>query len=287
MSIASQAVRTVVRNGRRVKGRVQLQTVNVTGRAPQAVVRALKDATVGLPSAEERAWINRVELMRKLMGLSPQELEIVDFGAGVAHEFDTGTSETRHTTTRTLGQMTLSSKPPAWAYLLFRLVRELKPDSALELGACVGVSASYMSAALELNGNGRLITLEGADVLAARSARTLEELGLAERGSVREGRFVDTIEKAIADLAPVGLAFIDGHHIESATVDYMNAILPLAADEAVLVFDDIDWSDGMRKAWQTAVDDERFAVTVDLRTVGLGIVSKSAVGRERLAVSYY
>jgi predicted O-methyltransferase YrrM len=286
-SVASPVVHSVVRNGRRVKGRAQLQGVSVTGVAPTAVVRALKSAIVGRPSPQEKELISRVELMRQLMAGSAQELEIVDFGAGIAHEFDTGEAETRHTSTRTLAQMTKSSKPPRWAYLLFRLVRELKPASALELGACVGISASYLASAMKLNNTGRLITLEGADVLAGRSARTLEELLLDSYAEVREGRFSDTVDKAVADLAPVGLAFIDGHHIESATVDYMNAILPSAADEAVLIFDDINWSDGMRRAWQAVVDDERFALTVDLRSVGLAVVSRSSTERTALTVSYY
>jgi predicted O-methyltransferase YrrM len=287
VAAVSPAAHAVVRNARRVKGRAQLLRVDVSGTAPTAVVRALKGATLGRPSKEERDWITRIELLRELMSRSPQPLEIVDFGAGVGHEFDTGEAETRHTTTRTLGQMTASSKPPAWAYLLFRLVRELRPDSIVELGACVGVSASYMSAALELNRNGRLITLEGADVLAERSARTLGELGLQDRAEVREGRFVDTLDRAVKDSAPVGLAFIDGHHIESATVDYMNAILPSTAEESVLVFDDIAWSDGMRRAWQSVVDDDRFAVTFDLRSVGLAVVSTSARERQSLSISYY
>ena len=42
-----------------------------------------------------------------------------------------------------------------------RLVRELRPHSCLELGTGVGVSAGYQAAAMELNGVGRLLTLDG------------------------------------------------------------------------------------------------------------------------------
>lgn len=285
--IASPILHSVVRNGRRVRGRAQLERITVSGVAPNAVIAALKKATVGRPSPEEKAWINRIEIMRALLGSSPQELEVVDFGAGLGSEFDTGERATRHSSTRTLAQTTKFSKPPRWAYLLFRLVRELRPESAVELGACVGISAAYLASAMELNGVGRVATLEGSDVLARRSERTLEELLLASRAEVREGRFDDTLSATVDDLKPVGLAFIDGHHIESATIDYLNAIVPSAADEAVLVFDDINWSDGMRRAWQTVVDDDRFALTVDLRSVGLAAISKSATSRSHLAVSYY
>ena len=176
-------------------------------------------------------------------------MTIVDFGAGSKSQFDGEGQAVSHTISRTLGEMTRSSKPPRWAFLLFRLVRELAPDACVELGSCVGISASYQAAALELNGRGHLITLEGADVLAERSQRTIDDLGLSERASVRLGQFSNTLPGTLDSLPPVGYAFIDGHHVEDATIDYMEQILPHLAPEAVLLFDDINWSAGMKRAW--------------------------------------
>ena len=90
--------------------------------------------------------------------------------------YDTGEPDPVNIAIRTLGDMTRSSTSPRWAYLLFRLIRELRPESVLEMGSCVGISACYQAAALELNGAGKLLTLEGAPVLAARTARSIEEL---------------------------------------------------------------------------------------------------------------
>jgi predicted O-methyltransferase YrrM len=250
------------------------------------VLTAIREALAGRPSAAEAAWIDRIERKRAELGGSSDALQITDFGAGRAHTYDDGTKDTQNVTTRTLGEMTRSSKPPPWAYLLFRLARELRPDSIVELGACVGISASYQAAALELNDHGRLVTLEGADVLAERSARTLSELGLDHRGSVRLGRFADTLGSTVEEIQPVGIAFIDGHHVESATLEYMEQILPFAATEAVLVFDDVNWSEGMRNAWRAVQASERFALTVDLRSVGLAVVSASATTRQSLTIPY-
>lgn len=281
-------LRSVVRNGRRVTGRIKAGNVHVDGVAPAAVVQAIKKATIGIPSTDERAWIKRVELMRALLATSPEQLEIEDFGAGAAHAFDvTGAVETRNLVHKSLGSITGSSKPPRWAYLLFRLIRELKPDSVIEFGSCVGISASYEAAALVINGSGRLVTLEGAEVLATRSAHTLRELNLASRAEVRLGQFSDTLAQAIDDLSPIGFAFIDGHHVEAATIDYMEQLLPNLADESVLVFDDINWSDGMRSAWRQIVAESRFALTVDLGSVGIAVTSKSASGRRSLVIPYY
>lgn len=282
----SFALHTAVRNGRRVKGRAQLTRVSVAGSTSTAVIAAIKAAAIGRPSRPERLWIKRIEAVRNLLLLSPKQLEFVDLGAGGSARFDTGV-ETENINTMSLGEMTRSSKPPRWAYLLFRLVRSLRPETVLEMGSCVGISAAYQAAALELNGAGRLITLEGAEALAARSTRTLDELDLAHRATVREGNFRDTLGASLVDLKPLGMAFIDGNHREAATIEYADRILDVAGPEALLVFDDINWSDGMRRAWRAIVADPRYALTVDLRSVGLAVVSASSTGRQDLRVSYF
>ena len=256
----TQPIHALVHEGRRVRGRFQSGRATATGVGPTAVLSAIRAALTTEPSPAEKAWIDRIERTRSGLLSSTDQLSITDFGAGRGHIYDDGTAETKHVVTRTLGEMTRASKPAPWAYLLFRLARELKPASILELGSCVGISAAYQAAALELNGHGQLVTLEGADVLAERSAWTLADLDLGERAAVRLGRFTDTLESAAEALRPVGIAFIDGHHIESATIDYMEQILPFAGAEAVFVFDDINWSTGMRSAWQAIEASEHFAL---------------------------
>jgi hypothetical protein len=43
---------------------------------------------------------------------------------------------------------------------LYCLARALAPAAVLELGTCLGVSAAYLSAALEANGSGQLVTID-------------------------------------------------------------------------------------------------------------------------------
>ena len=279
-------LRSVAHYGRRVRGRVQLRGLTTSGTAPTAVLTALRHALHERPSPEEAAWIRQIEQLRRSLLASSEPLEMVDFGAGPAHRFDTGEYDTANIARRTLGKMTRSSKPPRWAYLLFRLVRELRPENVLELGACVGISACYQAAALQLNGGGRLVTLEGASVLAARSATSIKELGLEHRASVTEGRFTDVLDDVLDDLDPVELAFVDGHHVEAATLDYAERIMTVSAEEAVFIFDDIHWSRGMTRAWSAIAADPRFSFTLDLQTLGIAVISASAVGLTRRAVSY-
>jgi len=47
------------------------------------------------------------------------------------------------------------------------------------------------------------------------------------------------------------------------------------AGEAVIIFDDISWSSGMQKAWTEIENDDRVAVTIDLRIMGIAVISNT------------
>lgn len=84
--------------------------------------------------------------------------------------------------------------------------------------------------------------------------------------------------------APIHYAFIDGHHDEHATLAYMNLILPFLAKPALLVFDDINWTAGMVRAWQAIRRDPRVTVTVQLLKLGIGVVDPACFSRLNLSV---
>jgi predicted O-methyltransferase YrrM len=68
---------------------------------------------------------------------------------------------------------------------------------------------------------------------------------------VISGRFADTLPQACEYEGPFDFVFIDGHHDEAATLRYFEQILPHSTPGAAFVFDDIEWSAGMKHAWAT------------------------------------
>src|SRR5947207_1405865 len=141
------------------------------------------------------------------------------------------------------------SIPPVWGPFLMRLVRELSPELCLELGTGVGISTAYQAAALDLNGAGRLITIDGSPEWAALAEQGLSALGLGRvQGEV--GPIASTLPGALEDQPPVDYALVDAEHTEEATVGYFHSLLPYLSDGAVVVFDDIPWTSGMRRAWR-------------------------------------
>jgi predicted O-methyltransferase YrrM len=219
---------------------------------------------------DERAVIEDIEAARARLEASNEPIETVDYGAGpdgarTIEEMARGVPVTRN-----LGELCrTSSKPPEAARLLFRLVRERQPERCLELGTCLGISAAYQAAALDLNGRGSLTTLEGAPALGERARTLLDELGLGSRVEIRVGRFVDLLPDVLQGVR-LDLAFVDGHHDEGATLDYFQQIAPAMNGGGVLVFDDIGWSDGMARAWRTIRSDA--AVKKSSERLGFGLV---------------
>jgi predicted O-methyltransferase YrrM len=211
---------------------------------------------------EEQDWVRRIEVRRRLLEARTDQISYTDFGAGAARVGGGGT------VTRVVGEQTrVSSKSYRWCLFLFQLIRAFRPGSCLELGTSVGISASYQGAALSLNRQGSLVTLEGSPPLARIAQEGFEELGLTNV-SVVTGPFEETLDGVLGDQAPIDFAFIDGNHVKEATIHYFEKVCAVASPSAILIFDDIRWSDGMKAAWRSISNDARVDLAVDLGALG-------------------
>ena len=245
------------------------------GRALVAAIRAARDESTLSP--ESREWTARIELMRARLNASMREITRVDFGAGGPG--DTRSAETMQQgvlVMETLGELSRkASKSPFWCRFLFALVRATAPESGIEMGTALGLSAAYQAAAFRVNRRGRFATMEGAPSLAEEARSNLRSLGLSEVDVV-VGRFVDTLPGVVTARRPLDYVFVDGHHDGDATVRYFDLLVPHLAPRAFLVFDDIAWSDGMRQAWSRIAHDERVALSVDLGSMGVTLLDPAS-----------
>lgn len=239
-------------------------------------VAAALATALDLSSSRSLDWVAPLEAIRERFRGSAEVLDIVDFGAGPP-EADRSWDEMAAGTPSTisLDQACRASKPYFWSLFLHALTRHAEAGTVVELGTCLGLSAAYVATA----GASRVVTLEGATPLAALAREHFEELGL-DTVEVVEGPFQSTYAGVLERCAPVDLLFVDGHHDEEATVRYFEQAKGALAPSALVVFDDIDWSDGMRRAWAMVVEAEGVEASVALGD--LGVVALGDGARETL-----
>ena len=225
-------------------------------------------------SKEEKLWLNKIEIMNRELQYSKTILSIVDHGAGSPHlQTENKKISNAKTIKKTVGEIYRSMMEPyIWPLFLFTLIRQFKPSTCLELGTCLGVSASFQAAALKLNGIGRMITLEGADELASYAINHFEQLKL-DNVKVISGRFQDTLDGVLQSNQPIDYVYIDGHHDEIATIKYFTQILPFLNEHSIIILDDISWSKGMNRAWEIIKRNEKVKVSIDLKRIGVCLIN--------------
>lgn len=234
------------------------------------IAQALDEALDGHRTPEEAVWIDRIEALRTRLNTSAEVLTMDDYPASA---LDDAGREQRPSQTRTVAETCTASVSPSHALLLFKLVRALDPRQALELGTCIGISAAYQAAAQRLGGGGHLVTLEGVSDYAELARRNVLELGL-DHVDVVQGWFQDTLAETLEQHQPFQYAYIDGHHQEKATITYFEQVLPYLSEPALLVFDDIAWSEGMKRAWETICAHPRTRVSIDLYMQGICLIDE-------------
>jgi len=233
------------------------------------VADALKKCFKNEFTVEDKNSFEKIEIIRKNYKDSHTKLSIIDYGAGSLKSNLTPEAMTKgRALSTTLGEIASYSIPFKYASLLYCLIRKFMPISCLELGTCLGISASYIATALKMNTKGKLITLEGSASIANVANNTFEKLNLDNSHTII-GRFQDTLDNVLENNKPIDFAFIDGHHDQIATILYFEKIKNYISSNALIVFDDIDWSDGMRNAWRTIYNDKCVSLSIDLNKFGI------------------
>jgi predicted O-methyltransferase YrrM len=250
----------------------------------RAIGDALEESLTGTVSADEKEWIGLIEQRRRFLLNSRDKVAVIDYGAG-----SPGSNRTREEmakgvqSTALVADICRASKPPFGATFLFKLIRKLAPSSCVELGSCVGISAAYQAAALTINGNGKLITTEGAPEIARIAKETLKGLKL-QNATVVTGPFHETLKGVLESAKPIDFFFNDGHHDHDALIHYFNEAMPYLSNEAIIVFDDISWSQGMRKAWNEIQAHERVMASIDFRMIGVALIGNKTATKKNFRI---
>lgn len=213
----------------------------------------------------------KVEQLRKQLLADATELLIEDMGAG---------SSVTASNTRTIASIAKNAaKPKKFGQLLYRMAKFYQPQTILELGTSLGITSSYLALG---NPSARVVTLEGASVIADKAQENFQQLNIGNVELVR-GNFDSTLADVLSANQRIDLAFIDGNHRQEPTERYFQQLLPYVHNDSLLIFDDIHWSKGMETAWKNIVQHE--AVSCDIDLFYIGIVSFRKEFKEKQSFS--
>src|SRR5690606_1310758 len=137
-------------------------------------------------------------------------------------------------------------KSPRMAQLIYRLVRDTRPGTVLELGTCLGITTLYLAKA---QADARVITIEGCPQTAAVAREVFRS---AKAGQIESltGNFDEVLPGLLKTLPSLEVLFVDGNHRRDATLNCFERGLRILHEGSVHVFDDIHWSKGMEEAWE-------------------------------------
>ncbi|MEO9335872.1 class I SAM-dependent methyltransferase [Mesorhizobium sp. SB112] len=255
LAATARAMLNRYRNGRDIK--------NALKSAPEELRKSLS-ASFDKPS---NAML-KIEGRRNILLSDPSEISIVDFGAGAStDELSIEEQKKGRFLTSTVALSARASKPELWARFLYNLTINHAAKNVLEMGTCVGISGAYIASALRKT-NGRLTTLEGDPERGRISGETFSVLELNEIADVIIGPFHETLNTVLAERGPFDLVFVDGHHDGEATVQYFDILKSHVIQNAIIVFDDIRWSAGMKQGWDR-IASQPGVEPVDLGGIGL------------------
>ncbi|MBL7720720.1 MAG: class I SAM-dependent methyltransferase [Chitinophagaceae bacterium] len=212
-------------------------------------------------------------LRRRLLNDSRMFI-IEDFGAGSA------VLKRHERSIKSIARNAAKSKK--FGQLLFRMVKYYQPTTILELGTSLGITTSYLSLA---NPVSKIVTMEGAKEIAEIAKLNFRQLAI-NNVELIEGNFDNTLPHVLDSTSPVDFAFIDGNHRRIPTENYFQMLLPHLHNDSILVFDDIHWSKGMEKAWETIKAHPEVRCSIDLFFIGIVVFRKEFREKQHFAIRF-
>ncbi len=216
---------------------------------PPTLEEPLRWLATGELAPEDRGQVERIEAIRSALaarkganaptrGGGPVPLRRVALAASVDRRFGT---------------------------LLYLCAKATEARTALELGSAVGIGTAYLAA-----GTARVISVEASPDRAEMARETVANV--SDDVEIIVGRFRRILPSLVDRLEHgVDIAWIDGHHRKGPTLLYFNTVRPKLNQGAVVAFDDIRQSAGMREAWSILQRTDGFSDTLDLDAVGIGV----------------
>ncbi|MAQ70033.1 MAG: hypothetical protein CMD23_02935 [Flavobacteriales bacterium] len=161
-----------------------------------------------------------------------------------------------------------------WAQFLYLITKKNQSPYFLEVGTNLGVSGSYILEALKSKSDSNFITMEGLSQLCQIANEQFFKISSSQKYTIIEGLYATTFPELFRKKINFNILFIDGNHRKDATLKYFNNLKSHLKLPAVLIFDDINWSDEMKQVWKIIKSDSDVSYSIDMFKLGVIIINK-------------
>ena len=185
-----------------------------------------------------------------------EKIEVRDFGAGSKH------LKPKYRSIKDIAKRAGISRKRS--RLLSRLVSYFKAHDILEIGTSLGIGTASLA---QGNPKAQISSLEGCPETARVARAQLDKFGY-EQVDIQVGEFNQTLPQVLKGKT-FDLVYFDGNHQEKATIAYFNLCINHIHNDSVFIFDDIYWSKGMSRAWDTLRAHPKVTVSIDTFRWGL------------------
>jgi predicted O-methyltransferase YrrM len=213
-----------------------------------------------------------IETMRRnLLKKKDKKVQVNDLGQG---------SRKSENNERSISEMVkVQSISRKYGRLLSRIVQHYQLDNCLELGTSLGFGTAYLSQNAK-----KVVTIEGCENTQIQAKKIWGDIPKAKNQYVL-GDFSTALPKVLGQMEKVDLAYIDGNHGYEPTLKYFEMILEKAHNNTFIVFDDINWSLGMRKAWDEIVASNKINLSMELFRMGI-VLKRSEQAKEPFVLKF-
>ncbi len=220
------------------------------------------------------AGVNEHHLLeaRKALRHHTGEISIKDYGAG------SKVSKDRKRSVKDIAASATSSVH--FSGLLRRISAHFKPKHIVELGTSFGLNTMYLSSSKIAD----VTTFEGCPDTCKLAKQHFERYGYQHIRLV-EGNINTTFPTYIEDCKPLDLVYIDANHQYEPTIRYFHLCLLKSHENTILIFDDIHWSAGMKKAWEEIIAHPSVTLSLDLYDAGI-VFFKSGLSKQHFILKF-
>ncbi len=164
----------------------------------------------------------------------------------------------------------------------YRLVNKFKPNTIVELGTSLGLNTLYLAKAAPKS---IIYTIEGCNNISEYAQQVFKHNQQQNIKSL-QGNFNTELPKLLQSLDTIDLLYVDGNHAYEPTLNYFQLALEKKNSNSIFIFDDINWSDGMQKAWQQIRSHSEVTLSLDFFYFGIIFFRKETLQKEHFVLRF-